>query len=114
MGFTRPAKPTRAGPTGTGWGFRPRGIAGSKYRKVLLQAFGLAVRAGRPFPLYRAHQHFAVSSAIVAMKFIDRHGNSLTDYLPNSIPEAAMSRGQGLKGVNREIGLVELRCGTLN
>src|SRR6185437_2959157 len=35
------------------------------------------MRAGRSFPVAGPHQHFAVLPALLAMKFVDRHGETI-------------------------------------
>ena len=40
------------------------------------------MRKGRAFPFCRPHQDFAIAAAIIAMKFVDRHEQSLVELAP--------------------------------
>jgi hypothetical protein len=51
--------------------------AGGKDRQLLVQAGGSTMRAEGALPGGRAHQHFAVFSALVTMKLVNRHGVSI-------------------------------------
>ena len=54
------------------------GDAGGKRRKFLREFGGTAVGAFRPFPIAGADEDFAVLIALLAMKFVDRHGEKIT------------------------------------
>ena len=47
---------------------------GREGRKLLVQFAGTAMRAFRSLPIGGADEDFAVAFALLAMKFVDRHG----------------------------------------
>ena len=71
---TGAAQPARTRLAGAG---RLRGVAGHARRehgKALRQFRRAAMRTGCSLPLGRAHEDFAVLVALLAMKFVNRHG----------------------------------------
>src|SRR2546429_1153424 len=74
MRLACPAQPARTRLAGAG---RLRSVARharSEHGKAFRQFRRAAVRTGCSLPLGRAHEDFAVLVALLAMKFVNRHG----------------------------------------
>jgi hypothetical protein len=77
MRLARAAKPARPGFARANGRRLAAGGAGRKDRELLGQPFRITMRAGRPFPLRRANQDFAIPLAVLAMKFVEWHACSI-------------------------------------
>src|SRR5258708_8533018 len=66
------------GGDGAGGGFTGGPAGGREHRKPLGDFDRAAMRALGPLPFAGPHQHFAVLLALVAMKFVNRHGLRIT------------------------------------
>src|SRR5689334_7007694 len=68
----------------TGADRRVFGAAGGrKHRKLFLELLRAAMRARRAFPFARAHEHFAVFTALAAMKFVNWHRPTIANARPS-------------------------------
>ena len=53
-------------------------VRGGKNGKFLGYFRGTAMRTFRPLPIAGAHKYFAVASAVLAMKLVNRHERKIT------------------------------------
>lgn len=80
--------------TGRLGGARLAGHAGCEDGQFLGQFFGAATGAGGSFPITGAHQYFAVFSAFLAVKLVNRHGYSVVGPGKTSRPRKVPPRLQ--------------------
>lgn len=81
------------------------GPTGGEHGELLLQVRGTAVRAGRALPPGGAHQDFAVTLALRAMKFVDRHGRRIAGTRRTSSGARALCACRGLGASHSRVAL---------
>src|SRR5262245_22199446 len=73
--------------------------AGGKDGEAFCKFCRAAMRAFRTFPITGPHQDFAISLALLAMKFVNRHGYNLNGWPEISSPNSVQSRHESFREV---------------